>query len=281
MRKEYEVLKNIYGYTTFRGSQEPVIDHTLKGGSSLVVMPTGAGKSLCYQIPAQVLEGVGLVISPLIALMEDQVQALRGMGVKAAYLNSTLTEEEEASVQREAGEGRLDLLFVAPERVATESFQRFISTCKLSLIAVDEAHCVSQWGHDFRPDYLSLKSVFEGKPVVAYEGRVINIDLRLSYLRPALLSNLSSPHPEEVDRSRISCPNCHKEMRREGYSEENPLLVDRCGDCNSIWLDDGELGHLFEERVKKHPHPRPGFVEGLRRLVGMVPRVASPTPPQE
>lgn len=106
-------------------------------------------------------------------------------------------------------------------------------------------------------------------------------DLRLSYLRPALLSNLSSPHPEEVDRSRISCPNCHKEMRREGYSEENPLLVDRCGDCNSIWLDDGELGHLFEERVKKHPHPRPGFVEGLRRLVGMVPRVASPTPPQE
>ena len=166
MRKEYEVLKNIYGYTTFRGSQEPVIDHTLKGGSSLVVMPTGAGKSLCYQIPAQVLEGVGLVISPLIALMEDQVQALRGMGVKAAYLNSTLTEEEEASVQREAGEGRLDLLFVAPERVATESFQRFISTCKLSLIAVDEAHCVSQWGHDFRPDYLSLKSVFEGYPRV-------------------------------------------------------------------------------------------------------------------
>ncbi len=164
MRTKYQILKNIYGYTTFRGSQESVIDHTLEGGNSLVVMPTGAGKSLCYQIPAQILEGVGLVISPLIALMEDQVQALRGVGVKAAFLNSTLSPEEEVAVQRDASERRLDLLFVAPERLATGSFQSFLETCKLSLIAVDEAHCVSQWGHDFRPDYLSLKSVFERYP---------------------------------------------------------------------------------------------------------------------
>ena len=106
-------------------------------------------------------------------------------------------------------------------------------------------------------------------------------DLRLSYLRPALLPNLSSPHPEEVDRARNPCPQCHQEMTREGYSEETPLLVDRCKSCCSIWLDDGELGHLFEERVKKHPHPRPGFVEGLRRLVGMTPRVSTRTAPQE
>ena len=169
-----EVLRRIYGYGAFRGLQESVITHVTRGGDAFVLMPTGAGKSICYQIPALLRRGMGVVVSPLIALMHDQVTALRQVGVRAAYLNSTLTLQEVREVEDAARRGALDLLYVAPERLATPRCLEFLDGVRaqagLSVLAIDEAHCVSQWGHDFRPEYLELHTLaarFPGVPRLA------------------------------------------------------------------------------------------------------------------
>ncbi|GAB3603097.1 DNA helicase RecQ [Microbacterium aureliae] len=164
------VLHEVYGYDAFRGDQADVVAHVAAGGDAVVLMPTGGGKSVCYQVPALVREGTGLVVSPLIALMHDQVDALVANGVRAAYLNSTQSPAERQAVERAFVDGELDLLYVAPERLNTESAMRLLSRGRLSVIAIDEAHCVSQWGHDFRPDYLGLGDLaerFPGVPRVA------------------------------------------------------------------------------------------------------------------
>jgi ATP-dependent DNA helicase RecQ len=153
-------LEHVFGYTAFRAPQGDVVEHMMSGGDALVLMPTGGGKSLCYQIPAILRDGTGLVVSPLIALMHDQVSALRELGVSAAYLNSSLSFETAQQIETDLLEGRLDLLYVAPERLLTarmlQTLDRLYAQQRLALIAIDEAHCVSQWGHDFRPEYLQL-----------------------------------------------------------------------------------------------------------------------------
>ncbi len=165
-----EILQNVFGFEAFRGQQAEIIDHVMAGGDALVLMPTGGGKSLCYQIPALALPGTAVVVSPLIALMRDQVEALRQAGVRAAALNSTLPYGEAIHIERSLEAGELDLVYVAPERLNTESFLALLGRCRLALIAIDEAHCVSQWGHDFRPEYRrlsALKERFPGVPRLA------------------------------------------------------------------------------------------------------------------
>ncbi|WP_455360115.1 DNA helicase RecQ [Streptomyces sp. SYSU K21746] len=160
------VLHRVFGYDSFRGSQQEIIEHVVGGGDALVLMPTGGGKSLCYQIPALVRKGVGVVVSPLIALMQDQVDALRALGVRAGFLNSTQDLDERRLVETEFLAGELDLLYLAPERLRVESTVRLLERGTISLFAIDEAHCVAQWGHDFRPDYLALSALHERWPDV-------------------------------------------------------------------------------------------------------------------
>jgi ATP-dependent DNA helicase RecQ len=159
-------LHRVFGYETFRGEQEAVIEHVVAGGDAVVLMPTGGGKSLCYQIPALVRPGTGIVVSPLIALMQDQVDALRALGVRAGFMNSTQDFDERRVVEAEFLAGELDLLYLAPERLRLESTLDLLSRGKIALFAIDEAHCVSQWGHDFRPDYLALSLLGERWPDV-------------------------------------------------------------------------------------------------------------------
>ncbi|MGW0661682.1 DNA helicase RecQ [Streptodolium elevatio] len=162
----HDVLRRVFGYDSFRGDQREIIDHIVAGGDALVLMPTGGGKSLCYQIPALVRRGVGVVISPLIALMQDQVDALTALGVRAGFLNSTQMPHERQQVERDFLSGELDLLYLAPERLRVDATMRLLDQGTVSLFAIDEAHCVAQWGHDFRPDYLALSELHERWPDV-------------------------------------------------------------------------------------------------------------------
>ncbi|OFT53931.1 ATP-dependent DNA helicase RecQ, partial [Brachybacterium sp. HMSC06H03] len=164
------ILSRVFGYDSFRGEQAAIIDQVASGGDAVVLMPTGGGKSLCYQIPALLREGTGIVVSPLIALMADQVAALEAVGIRAAYLNSTLEMHEAQAVEQQLLAGELDLLYMAPERLVLPRTVQLLQRAQLALFAIDEAHCVSQWGHDFRPDYLGLSMLadaFPGVPRIA------------------------------------------------------------------------------------------------------------------
>jgi ATP-dependent DNA helicase RecQ len=161
-----EMLHRVFGYDSFRGQQQEIIEHLCGGGDAIALMPTGSGKSLCYQIPALVRDGTGVVISPLIALMQDQVDALRLLGVRADFLNSTQDADSRRGVEYAFLDGKLDLLYLAPERLRTDSTQRLLDRGTVALFAIDEAHCVAQWGHDFRPDYLGLSVLHERWPTV-------------------------------------------------------------------------------------------------------------------
>src|SRR6201994_782492 len=166
MSDALQVLHRVFGYDSFRGAQQDVIEHLIGGGDALVLMPTGGGKSLCYQIPALVRPGTGVVVSPLIALMQDQVDALTALGVRAGFLNSTQDPAQRRATETALLNGGLDLLYLAPERLKTESAVRLLDRAEISLFAIDEAHCVAQWGHDFRPDYLELSMLHERWPDV-------------------------------------------------------------------------------------------------------------------
>ena len=161
---KYEILKKYFGYDSFREAQEALIDSILEGRDTLGIMPTGAGKSLCYQIPALLMDGITLVISPLISLMKDQVGSLNQAGIHAAFLNSSLTMNQYYKALSFARQGRYPIIYVAPERLVTEEFLDFALNSRIVMVAVDEAHCVSQWGQDFRPSYLKILEFVEKLP---------------------------------------------------------------------------------------------------------------------
>jgi len=178
MTPALELLRRVFGYARFRGYQQPIIDHVSAGGDALVLMPTGGGKSLCYQIPALLRDGTAIVVSPLIALMQDQVEALRQCGVEAAFLNSSQDATTQREVERRFAAGALKLLYVAPERLLTERCLDLLARVRLALFAVDEAHCVSQWGHDFRPEYRQLTILHERFPQVPRIALTATADAR-------------------------------------------------------------------------------------------------------
>jgi len=178
MEQARQLLQNVYGYAGFRDNQEAVIEAVLAGRDALVLMPTGGGKSLCYQIPALVREGTGIVVSPLIALMQDQVDALRLLEINAAFLNSTLSPPEQQDLFAQLQAGDIDLLYIAPERLLQPGTLDRLARCPVSVIAIDEAHCVSQWGHDFRPEYMNLDVLRERFPDVPRLALTATADAR-------------------------------------------------------------------------------------------------------
>lgn len=211
-----DVLQRVFGFPDFRGEQAAVIAHLLTGRDALVLMPTGGGKSLCYQIPSLLRKGVGVVISPLIALMQDQVGALTQTGVRAAFLNSTQTLEEAREVERDLLAGQLDLLYLAPERLAHPRLQSLLEQVPLALFAIDEAHCVSQWGHDFRPEYLQLSVLQERFPAVPRVALTATADQRT---REEIVTRLGLERAERFiggfDRPNIRYRITQKQNARE------------------------------------------------------------------
>ena len=156
-----EKLKETFGFSQFRGEQEDIIKNILAGKNTFVIMPTGAGKSLCYQMPAIAMEGTAIVISPLIALMKNQVDQMNAFGINAQFLNSSLNRAEMTKVKQAVIKGEVKLLYIAPESLTKESNLEFLKQAKLSFVAIDEAHCISEWGHDFRPEYRRIRSIVE------------------------------------------------------------------------------------------------------------------------
>ncbi|MEO8083393.1 MAG: DNA helicase RecQ [Ardenticatenales bacterium] len=220
------VLRRVFGFDDFRGQQREVIEHVLAGGDALVVMPTGSGKSLCYQLPALVRDGLTVVVSPLIALMADQVTALRGLGVRAAALNSSLDLSAQRGVEAAMRAGRLDLVYVAPERLVTDGFLDVLTGVKVGLFAIDEAHCVSQWGHDFRPEYLKLDVLTERFPGVP---------------RIALTATADGPTRREI-------------VQRLRLSDARVFLAgfDRPNIRYRVWLKDDPFKQLFACLKREH-----------------------------
>lgn len=229
-----ETLQQIFGYESFRGVQADIIEHVVAGGDALVLMPTGGGKSLCYQIPAMVRSGTGIVVSPLIALMQDQVDALLELGVRAAFLNSTQDRAESLRVERAYQAGELDLLYVAPERLLTPRCMELLSRGEIALFAIDEAHCVSQWGHDFRPEYLGLSVLSERWPQVP---RIALTATATAETRAEIATRLAleaAPHfVAGFDRPNICYRIIEKnEVRRQLLAF---IRAEHAGDCGIVY----------------------------------------------
>ena len=255
------VLKRHFGYDGFRPGQEPVIANALAGRHSLVVMPTGGGKSLCYQLPALVTGGLTLVVSPLIALMQDQVAALRANGIPAAFLNSSQDYAEAAAAERQARAGAIRLLYVAPERAAMEGFRRFLETLDLRLIAIDEAHCISEWGHDFRPDYRTLAELrarFPETPVMALTATATE------RVRQDILAQLRLEDARQFV-SGFDRPNLTYLVRRQAGSPEalRGLLDERRGQAAIVYCFARKDTEVVAALLTAGGHPALAYHAGL------------------
>ena len=233
-QKALEVLQSVFGYSSFRDQQEEIISEIAEGRDALVLMPTGGGKSLCYQIPAMIRNGVGIVISPLIALMQDQVDALETAGVRAAYLNSTLSYEEASRIERAVLKNELDLVYIAPERLVTERCLNWLSQVKIALFAIDEAHCVSQWGHDFRPEYIQLSILHEYFPDVPRIALTATADGHTrEEIRSRLKLNNSRQFISSFDRPNIHYRIVEKDNPR--HQLLNFITSEHAGDAGIVY----------------------------------------------
>ena len=228
-----QILHQTFGYSAFRGEQAQVIDCLLEGQDALVLMPTGGGKSLCYQIPGMIRNGMAIVVSPLIALMQDQVNALQQLGVRAAYLNSSLSREQHASVLRNIVDGEIELLYIAPERLLQDNTLERLRSLEISLIAIDEAHCVSQWGHDFRADYLGLHVLQQAFPNVPRVALTATADTRT---QTEIIERLALYQPQ-VFVSSFDRPNIRYVVQEKGEAKAQLLqfLQDYKGQAGIVY----------------------------------------------
>ena len=228
-----QILHQTFGYSAFRGEQAQVIDCLVEGQDALVLMPTGGGKSLCYQIPGMIRNGMAIVVSPLIALMQDQVNALQQLGVRAAYLNSSLSREQHASVLRNIVDGEIELLYIAPERLLQDNTLERLRSQEISLIAIDEAHCVSQWGHDFRSDYLGLHVLQQAFPNVPRVALTATADART---QTEIIERLALYQPQ-VFVSSFDRPNIRYVVQEKGEAKAQLLqfLQDYKGQAGIVY----------------------------------------------
>ena len=223
MENPHSILKKIFGYDSFRPGQEEIVNRLLAGQDVLAVMPTGAGKSICYQVPALLLPGITLVVSPLVSLMKDQVGALVQAGVAAAFLNNSLTDNQKALMLRRAREGWYKIIYVAPERLEMPGFQRFVQEREISMVTVDEAHCISQWGQDFRPSYLRIREFVDSLPHRPVVGAFTAT--ATAHVRDDIRDHLALQKPYEVTAS-FDRPNLYFETQRALPSEKPLRLLD-------------------------------------------------------
>ena len=257
-QKALEILQSVFGYSSFRDQQEEIIAEIASGHDALVLMPTGGGKSLCYQIPALVRDGVGIVISPLIALMQDQVDALETAGVRAAYLNSTLSYEEASRIERAVLKNELDLVYIAPERLVTERCLNWLSKTKIALFAIDEAHCVSQWGHDFRPEYIQLSILHEYFPAVPRIALTATAD---AHTRAEILSRLKLENSRQFISS-FDRPNiryCIVEKENGRHQLLDFIQSEHPGDAGIVYClsrkkVDETVAFLLEHHINALPY---------------------------
>ncbi len=251
------LLKSHFGYDRFRPLQDEIIANVLSQRDSLVLIPTGGGKSLCYQLPALIFDGLTLVVSPLIALMKDQVDVLKANGIAAEFINSSFSPAEIDRVQRNALQGKLKILYLAPERLAQSRFRNFLHTLNVSLIAIDEAHCISEWGHDFRPEYRNLKTLrgeFSGVPVIALTATATNrvredivAQLQLHQPRTFLASFNRANLTYLIQPKREAFTALLAHLRRH---ENQPTIIY----CFSRRETEDLSAHLNGQSLKSHPY---------------------------
>jgi ATP-dependent DNA helicase RecQ len=262
MADPHDLLKRVFGFDHFRGVQEEVVGRVLAGQHTLAVMPTGAGKSLCYQLSAVAREGTALVISPLIALMHDQIRSADAIGLRAASLTSADSDRDQTV--RRLKDGELDMLYVAPERATGEAFRRLISRVSLALIAIDEAHCVSEWGHDFRPDYRQLKALLEDNPDVPRLALTATADKRT---RADILSQLGIPD-EGLIVAGFDRPNIRYHVRpRDGISAQLKTLVTQQPGPGIVYAPSRDKAERIAEQLAASGRPALPYHAGLEPQV--------------